>query len=99
MQWSQRGYKWRHSIAYTLCMLDKQDYTHAGACMHTHAPEQPHKHLRTHARTHKYKTTYCFFTVTMIRQRASMLRYTYIACLVVFYMDVSTNSDYFPIQN
>ena len=32
MWWNQRGQKWRHNMAHTLCMLDKQGYTHAHTC-------------------------------------------------------------------
>jgi hypothetical protein len=36
-----------------------------------------------HACTHRpISSTYCFSTATMIRERASVLRYTYIVCLV-----------------
>ena len=27
MWWCQRGHKWRHNMAHTICMLDKQGYT------------------------------------------------------------------------
>ena len=38
-----------------------------------------------HARTHRQIcNTYCFSTATITRERASLLRYTYIACLVTF---------------
>jgi hypothetical protein len=48
-------------------------YAHA----HTYAPGYPH------ARTHRpISSNYCHSTATMIRERASMLRRTYIACLV-----------------
>ena len=39
--------------------------------------------MRMHTRTHRpISNTYCFSTATMIRERASLLRYTYIVCLV-----------------
>ena len=42
-----------------------------------------HTPTRTHACTHRPKSsTYCFSMVTMIRERASVLHYTYIAPLV-----------------
>jgi hypothetical protein len=37
----------------------------------------------THTRR-KISNNYCFSTATMVRQRASVLRYTYIACLVTY---------------
>jgi hypothetical protein len=47
-------------------------YAHA----HAHAPEYPH------ACTHIWvSNTYCFSTSTIIRERASVLRDTYIVCL------------------
>jgi hypothetical protein len=58
-------------------MLDNEGY------MHTHA------RVRTlHARTHTHRqihNTYCFSTATMIRERTSVLRYTYTVCLVLLY--------------
>jgi hypothetical protein len=55
---------------------------HAGlARLHAHmriqTPTRPGPHL--HARAHRPKiNTYCFFTATMIRESASVLRYAYI---------------------
>jgi hypothetical protein len=67
-------------MAHTRCMLDKQDYTHAHA--HTNAPGHSH----THARAYTDKcNTYCFSTATVIREHGTLLRYTYIACLVTYY--------------
>jgi hypothetical protein len=44
-----------------------------------------HARTRTHAHTDQLSDTSCFSTATMIRERASILRYTYIARLVSFY--------------
>jgi hypothetical protein len=65
---------------------------HAGlvrlhACMRMHAPTRSCTHIQSrkhaHACTHRsISNTYCFSTATMIRETASMLRFTYIACLV-----------------
>jgi hypothetical protein len=50
---------------------------------HAHAPEYPHARAHTHTHTHRpISNTCCFSTATMIRKSASLLRYTYIACLV-----------------
>jgi hypothetical protein len=74
---SERGHKWRHNMAYTFWMLDKQGYTHA----QSHTTGHPHAHVGTH--THRQiRNTYCFSTATIIRERGSVLRYTYIFCLV-----------------
>ena len=62
-------------MVYTSYMLDKQGYMYA----RTYMPTRPG--TRTNASTHtKMCNTYCFSTATMIRERASMLGYTYIAC-------------------
>ena len=58
-------------------MLDKQGYTHARACTR----------LRSWSPA---KNIYCFFTGTMIRERASVLRYS--ALSVMLFLCVS-----FPI--
>jgi hypothetical protein len=83
--WSiQRGHKWRHSMAHKRCMLGKQDHTHAH--VNAHAPGHPHTHYaRTHASARTYGricNTYCFSTETVICERATVLHYTHIACLV-----------------
>ena len=63
-------------MAHARCMLDKQGYMHVRVC------SRPHARLPT--RTHgPVINTYCFSTATMIRERASVLRYTNVACLVV----------------
>ena len=75
-------------MAHTSCMLDKQGYMHARACTRPRAGERKRTLTHTRARAHTHTHTqicniYCFFTATMLRERASMLRYTYIACLVI----------------
>ena len=45
-----------------------------------HTPTSPG--IRTHAHA-GICNSYCFSSATMIRERVSILRYTYIACLVV----------------
>jgi hypothetical protein len=69
--WSCKwDYKWRHSMAPTSCMLHKQCYMHARAW------------TRASIRT-QICNTYCFSMATMIRERASVLRCTCIACLLI----------------
>ena len=63
-------------MLYMRCMLDKQGYTHARAC------------TRPRARTHKYVIFIAFPQQQLFRERASMLRYTYIACIVDFAIDL-----------
>ena len=54
---------------------------HAGQAR-LHARTRMHTPMRlAHARTHTCNT-YCFTTATIIRKRASLLRYTYIGCIV-----------------
>ena len=69
------------------CWISKATSAHAYA--HVHVPWHPHTHARaythTHAHTHTQRQTCnsdCFSTATTIRERASVLRYTYIACVV-----------------
>jgi hypothetical protein len=71
---------WRKRVA---CWISKATCTHAHA--HAHTPGHPHKHpphLRTHTCAHrKICHTYCFSSAAVDRERASVLRCTYIACL------------------
>ena len=72
--WSQTCDWWRHNTAHKRCMLDKQGYMHARACTRPHPG-----YARAHTHTHKpISNTYCSSTATMIRESASLLRYTYI---------------------
>ena len=53
-----------------------------------------HALMRMHMPTRKYahrstSNTYCFSMATMIRERASLLRYKYIACHVCFMSGLS----------
>ena len=55
---------------------------HARMGMHT--PTRLGTHI--HARTHRpISNTHCFSTAAMIRERASILRYTHITCLVIYH--------------
>ena len=74
-----RGHKWRHNMAHTRCMLDKPGYPYARTCTRTSARAPTHAGTRAHIHI---CNTYWFFTAIMIRERASVLRYTYVACLV-----------------
>ena len=52
-------------------MMDKQGYMHSRACTRPRA--------RAHARKHtQISNICCFSTATIIRERASVLRHTYI---------------------
>jgi hypothetical protein len=69
---------WRIRVA---CWIRKAicTYWHAK----DHAPQNPH--ARTQADAHRQMcNTYCFSTTTKIRERASILRYTYTVCLVTY---------------
>jgi hypothetical protein len=66
-------------MAHTHRMLHKQGYRHKHEPAHAHG--YSHARMRAHAHT-QICNTYCFSTATMIRERASMLRYTYIVRLV-----------------
>jgi hypothetical protein len=66
------------------CWISKATCTYA----HAHAHAHPCPNARTHTQSKK-----CFSTATMIRECASLLRYTYIACIVVsslFYINHSS---------
>ena len=87
---------------------------HAGvarlyARMRMHTPTRPvtHMHTRTrkHARTDQYVIFIAFPQQQLFRERVSVLRYTYIVCLVLIYctnvfsMIVTIYSDYFCIHD
>ena len=62
------------------CWVSKATCTYAHA--HAHAPG--YLHTCTHVCTHTPITnTYCFSTATLIRERSSILRHTYVACPVI----------------
>jgi hypothetical protein len=76
-----RSHKLHHNMAHTRCMQDKQSYMHLRAFTRQRA--RVPTHTRTHARTHRpIRNTYCSSTATMIRERALILSYMYIASLV-----------------
>jgi hypothetical protein len=54
---------------------------------HAQAPGYSHARTRKHAHTDKYVTLIAFPYQQCSRERASMLRYTYIACLVISYYE------------
>jgi hypothetical protein len=68
-------------MAHASCMPDKQGYTHA----RTRAPPRMHARFHTHTHTHTHTDKYVILTAfsrQLLRERALMVRYTYIACLV-----------------
>jgi hypothetical protein len=65
------------------CLLDKHAYTHAHACTRPRTGELPLTHASQHTHT-QMCNTYCF-SRQLLRERASVSRYTYIACLFPFY--------------
>jgi hypothetical protein len=67
---------WRIRVA---CWISKATCT---ARMRMHTPTRPDSLMHALARMHTHRPisdTYCFTTATMIRERATILRYTYIA--------------------
>ena len=76
-------------MAHTRCMLDKQCYTHELVFMRQRAWENTQTHAGTRARArtpiHKYVTLTAFPQQKWLRERATILRYTYIASLVQIY--------------
>ena len=77
-------------------MLDKKGLTRASKlprpCNHTHAPTHARKHTHTHTHTDQYVILTAFPQQQWFSERASLLRYTYIACLVLVLWDFNRNS-------
>jgi hypothetical protein len=55
---------------------------HARMCMHTSTSSRTHAHARTHTYTHKYVILIALPREQWLRERASVMWYTYVACLV-----------------
>ena len=73
-------------------MLDKQGYTDARTRIHT--PTRPVTRTDARAHTQAYKRNiYCFSATTMTRDRASLLRYTYITRIVLLQKLLSYESN------
>ena len=70
-------------------MVDKKGYMHARTCTRLRGREQAGKPARARIYTHKYVICIAFSTAKMTRERASVLLYTYIACLVLHIMACS----------
>ena len=62
---------WRTRVA---CWISKATCTYS----HLHTHTAGYQYARTHR---SVRNTYCFFTGTVICERASVVHYTYIACL------------------
>ena len=68
-------------MAHTSSMLDEATCTHP----HVHVHALGHTCVYVCARAHtQICNIYCFFTATIIRERASLLHYTYIFYLFLF---------------
>jgi hypothetical protein len=71
------------------------------ARMRMHTPKHPgtRTHARTHARTHTQTNIYlkriAFSQQQWFRERASVLRYTYTACLVMYQPDTESRFMHF----
>ena len=83
MWWSRRGRRWQYNTA-ALCMLNNYGYTRASTrprpCTHPHTDSPTPTHTRTH--TDQYVMLIAFPLQQWLRERASTLRYTHIACLI-----------------
>jgi len=68
-------------------------HTHTNTLTHTHTHSHTHTHTHIHTYTHTLtiRNTYCFSTI--VAQRASLLRYKDIACLVYFSSYLSALSE------
>ena len=71
-------------MAHTICLLDFQGYVHVWAFTRPRGPGTL-MHARPRMHTQTNNKTYFFSTSTMIREPVSVLRYMYIAPLVVTY--------------
>ena len=70
--------------------LNKVKRTYANA--HAHAPGYPHERTHAQACTHRpIDNTYCFPHQQWFRERAWMLRYTHIPCLVTPHIEIVSN--------
>ena len=68
------------------CWISKATRAKAYAsalALHSYSPPHAHKHARTH--TQKYTILVAFLLQQWFRERASLLRYTNIACLVTLW--------------
>ena len=76
------GYKWLHNMAIRVAYWkSKATCTYAHA--HVYVSGYPHARIHARARTHRpICNTYWFSTGTMIRERASVLRCTYVVCCI-----------------
>ena len=70
-------------------MLDKQEYTHAHTRIRPRT--RAHTHAYTHAYTHtdKYVILIAFPVQQLLRERASILRYTYQQCGALYGLECS----------
>jgi hypothetical protein len=86
------GLQTGYNIARTSCMLDKQGYTHARASTRPRSRASTNTRARTHTHTHTQICNTVFPRQQWLRESASILRYTHIACLVTFYIRVRTEN-------
>ena len=79
MWWSLKGHKRQYGKARARSMLDKQGYTRTRAHAYGHAT---YARAHTHTHTQKYVILIAFSQQQWLCQRSSLLRYTYVDCLV-----------------
>ena len=71
-----------------LCLLDKEGYTSESSRPRPHPTHtRTHTHARTHAKKHAIRIA--FPMQQWFRERAAVLRYTHIACLVNLFHSAS----------
>jgi hypothetical protein len=70
-------------------MLGKYGYTYASKRQR----QRIHTHTHTHTHTEKYVILIAFPRQQWFHERASVLRYTYIACLVWYFKSVQANAE------
>ena len=86
MWWSQRGRRWQYggTLRGGLVGLHSRKHTPAHPQSHTRSYTHLPKRARAHTHTHsKYVILIAFPLQIWFRERSSLLRYTYIVCLVM----------------
>ena len=87
--WNQRVHKWRHNIAHTRCMLNKQGYMHARTRVRAHA----RKRARIHTHT-RICNIYLFHGKNDSRTRLNVTLHVYILCFYTLLLFLSASQRY-----
>ena len=83
--WSQRGCSWQYGGSLHAALVRLHARKHTPALLHPHARTRTHQCPRLHTHRQKYVIFISFPWQQRFRERASVLRYTYIACIVTLH--------------